>query len=263
MTIKVRVHPAYQHLKGFLKTLPATFAHNGETLKDDRNVIKIIEHDNLKLCIKSFVRVTTFNKYMYSWFRATKAKRSYKVARRLERHGIGTPQPVAYVEVYGAGHILKQAYYVSLYLPYDYDMADVLNKSIDCQEKILAAFAHEMATVVHPAGAWHNDLSPGNVLINRVDEDNWSFSLIDLNRLTFRRRIIPAKGLLNFKKLTNNPVTLAILAENYAVEKRRSPRFYSILLQRNNLRFSIFRSLTKKVLGVFKPRKKKRVNEEE
>lgn len=263
MNIKVIVNSDFKNAEGFMRTLPITFANNGQTLKDDRNEIKIIDYEGLKLCIKSFNRVTAFNRYMYSWFRATKAKRSYEVARRLEQANIQTPQPVGYVEVYGKWHILKKAYYVSLYLDHQLDMKDVLDKSIDCQEKILSSFAHEMATVVHPAGAWHNDLSPGNVLINQMDEDDWSFAFIDLNRLTFKRHILPTRGLINLKKLTNNPVALALMAEQYALSAKRSPRFYSILLQRFNLRFSIRRFFIKKVLGMFKPRKKQeRVVEE-
>lgn len=255
MNIKVRVNPEYKDTEGFLKNLPTIFANNGVTLKDDRNEIKIIQSGEHKLCIKSFNKVTAFNRYMYSWFRTTKAKRSYKVACRLIAAGIGTPAPVGYVEVYGRWRILTKAYYVSLYLDHKYDMKDVLEKTIDCQEKILTSFAREMATVVHPAGAWHNDLSVGNVLINPVGTDNWAFSFIDLNRLTFRRRIHSIKGLTNFKKLTNNPVALALIAEQYAIEANKSPRFYSLFLQRRNLSFSMRRFFTKKVLGVFKPRK--------
>ena len=257
MSSKVIVNPAFSHIKDFLKSLPVTFDKEGETLKNDRNEIKVIEHNNLNLCIKSFKRATIFNRFMYSWFRSTKAKRSYKVARRLEKHGIETPQPVGYVEVYGKWHILQKAYYISLYLDYDFDMKDVLDKTIDCQEKILSSFAKEMAAVVHPAGAWHNDLSAGNVLINKLGDDKWRFSFIDLNRLTFRRRILPVKGLANLKRLTDNPVALALMAESYAIEAEKSARLYSLLLQRNNLYYSVRRFYIKRILGVFKPRRRK------
>lgn len=256
--IKVRVNPEFKELRGFLKSLPTTFDQKGETLKDDRNEIKIIDSEGHALCIKSFKRVTVFNRYMYSWFRGTKAKRSYKVALRLMRSGIDTPHPVGYVEVYGKWHILQQAYYVSLYLDHQFDMKMVLDKNINRPEKILSSFAHYMAAVVHPAGAWHNDLSPGNILINPVGDEEWRFSFIDLNRLTFKRSILPVKGLANLKKLTNDPVALAILAKEYALEAERSARFYSLLLQRRSLHFTIRRFLIKNVLGVFKPRKKRK-----
>ena len=258
MRVKVKVKPKFNQIKGFIKSLPTTFKAEGKTLKNDRNEIKVIEHNGIKLCIKSFKKVTVFNRFMYSWFRGTKAERSYKTARRLEKHGINTPQPVGYIEVYGNWHILKEAYYISLYLDYDYDMGDVLNKTIDFQEKVLSEFAKEMASVVHPAGAWHNDLSKGNVLINRLGDNEWSFSFIDLNRLVFRRRILPIRGIANFKRMTNDSVALALIAEHYAIEADKNTRLYSLRLQRKNLYFTVRRFYIKRVLRVFKPKTKKR-----
>ena len=68
MNIKVIVNSDFKNAEGFMRTLPITFANNGQTLKDDRNEIKIIDYEGLKLCIKSFNRVTAFNRNMYSWF---------------------------------------------------------------------------------------------------------------------------------------------------------------------------------------------------
>ena len=256
MKPKVCVNPAFANVKGFMKSLPITFDENGETLKNDRNEIKVIQHDELKLCIKSFNRVTAFNRCMYSWFRATKAKRSYKVALGLEKRNINTPTPVGYVEVYGKWHILEKAYYVSLYQEHQYDMADVLEKDIAKQEDILTSFGRFMATEVHPAGVWHNDLSPGNVLINSNVNGGWDFSFIDLNRMEFRRHISTIRGLANLRKMTNKPVALSLMAEQYALSAQRHPQVFSILLLRWNLRFRVFRIFIKKILHTFKPRKK-------
>lgn len=68
------------------------------------------------------------------------------------------------------------------------------------------------------------------------------------------------KGLANFKKLTDNPVALALIAEQYAIEANRSARYYSLRLQRKNLYFSVRRFYIKRILGMFKPRKR-RTNE--
>lgn len=255
MRTKIRVNPAFAGVKGFMKSLPATFNDKGVTLKNDRNEIKIIKYGELKLCVKSFNRVTVFNRYMYSWFRSTKAKRSYKTALRLKKKNINTPAPIGYVEVYGNWGILQKAFYVSLYLEYDYDMADILDKNIAKQEVILTHFAQYMAQVVHPAGAWHNDLSPGNVLINKNEDEEWSFSFIDLNRMEFRRDISSFRGLSNLKKMTNQPVALSLMAEQYALVSKRNPQIFSFLLIRDNFIFAFRRFYRKKILHVFKTKK--------
>lgn len=256
MKIKVCVNPDFAKINDFMNSIPTIFNENGETIKKDRNEIKIIQHGELKLCIKSFNRVTVFNRYMYSWFRGTKAKRSYKVARKLEKLNINTPAPVGYVEVYGRWGILEKAFYVSLYQEHDYDMADVLGKSFCEQEVILSSFAEYMARVVHPAGAWHSDLSPGNVLINSKENGEWSFSFVDLNRMKFRGHISSFRGLINLKKLVNKPVTLSLMAEQYALAVDKNPQFYSVRLLKNNFFFEMRRYRIKRVLRTFKPRKK-------
>ena len=255
MRTKIRVNPAFAGVKGFMKSLPTTFNDRGVTLKNDRNEIKIIQHGELKLCVKSFNKVTVFNRYMYSWFRSTKAKRSYKIALRLKKKNINTPAPIGYVEVYGNWGILQKAFYVSLYLEYDYDMADILDKNIAKQEVILTHFAQYMAQVVHPAGAWHNDLSPGNVLINKNEDEEWSFSFIDLNRMEFKKNINSYQGLKNLKKMTNQPVALSLMAEQYALVYEKNPQLFSFLLMRNNFFFVFRRFYTKKILYKFKTRK--------
>lgn len=256
MKIKTKVNPDFSGLEDFMKSLPSVFENKGETIKDDRNEIKIIHQDELKLCVKSFKRVTVFNRFMYSWFRGTKAKRSYKIALHLEEVGINTPKPVGYVEVYGKWNIMEKAFYVSLYQEHDFDISKVLDKGIARQESILSSFAEYMALIVHPAGAWHNDLSQSNVLINENKANDWTFSFIDLNRMEFKKRISPAKGLSNLNKLTNEPIPLVLMAEQYALATNKSPRFFSYLLLRSNLFFYYKRFYTKKALSIFKPRKK-------
>ncbi|MDD3726900.1 MAG: hypothetical protein PHN40_00995, partial [Dysgonamonadaceae bacterium] len=63
-------------------------------------------------------------------------------------------------------------------------------------------------------------------------------------------------GLSNLKKMTNKPVALSLMAEQYALAAKKNPQFYSILLMRDNLFFGIRRSRIKRILHIFKPRKK-------
>lgn len=171
-----------------------------------------------------------------------------------------TPTPVGYVEVYGKGGILQKAFYLSLFYEYEYDLSDVLEKNLAKQEAVLSAFARYMAEVVHPAGVWHNDLNANNVLINSVGKDDWSFSFIDLNRTKIRATIPPVRGLQNFKKLTRQPVALTLVAEQYALAAERNPQIYSIFLMRRNFLYFIRRFYTKRVLSIFKPKKRRKKN---
>lgn len=110
MRTKIRVNPAYTGVEDFMKSLPTTFNDRGVTLKNDRNEIKIIQHGELKLCVKSFNKVTVFNRYMYSWFRSTKAKRSYKIALRLKKKTLIRLPPSAMLKCMVIGVFCKKPF---------------------------------------------------------------------------------------------------------------------------------------------------------
>ena len=90
---KIVFHTNISDLESLMRNLPEIFEKEGKTIKNDRNEIKIIEYRGIRLCVKSFNKVTAFNRLMYSWFRDTKAKRSYKTAKKLISLGINTPTP--------------------------------------------------------------------------------------------------------------------------------------------------------------------------
>lgn len=50
---------------------PLFFVRNGETLHEGRNVVKLIEIDGVKFVVKSYVRISTFSRILYSSNRPT------------------------------------------------------------------------------------------------------------------------------------------------------------------------------------------------
>lgn len=63
-----------------------------------RNVIKIFDVEGVAINIKSFKIPNSINKVAYRYFRKSKARRSYEYATILLEKGIGTPQPMAFLE---------------------------------------------------------------------------------------------------------------------------------------------------------------------
>ena len=104
---RITYHTNIPELKDFMQNLPDIFNTEGKTIKSGRNKIKIIEYGGVPLCVKSFIKVSIFNRIMYSWFRATKAKRSFQIAEKLIKKGIQTPFPMGYAEVTGKGSIIS------------------------------------------------------------------------------------------------------------------------------------------------------------
>ena len=64
------------------------FNSKGELIKGTRNTIKKINIENLIVNIKRFKSPNIFNKIAYTFFRSSKANRSYNYAKKLIDNGI-------------------------------------------------------------------------------------------------------------------------------------------------------------------------------
>ena len=92
------------------------FQSSGELFGNgDRNKIKLFKLDGKTINIKSFKIPNIINKIAYKYFRKSKARRSFEYATILLEKGIGTPQPIAFLENFNFLG-LKDSYYVSEHL---------------------------------------------------------------------------------------------------------------------------------------------------
>ena len=125
MTTHFVIHTKYAAIKTTLHEALLAFETSGEYVtKGDRNVIKKIEIEGQTYSIKKFKTPTIVQSLVYRFLRKSKAKRSFEYASLLIEKGIKTPHPVAFLENFGAG--LKDSYYVSEHIAYDFDFR-VLN----------------------------------------------------------------------------------------------------------------------------------------
>lgn len=208
--MKEQLNPLYSGLNDLLGHIREYFRDNGETIYKIRNEIKDIAYGDCKLNVKSFRIPSPFNRIIYSYFRKSKAERSYEYAMRLEKMGVLTPTPVAFKEYYRGG-LISDSYYISVSYPYDFTMRDVLEDRTDQKREILEQFAVYCWKVLHRNGVFHLDLSPGNILIRKVDAVGYEFSLIDLNRMKFCK-IDGLKGLQNLRQLHTTAENMSIIA---------------------------------------------------
>ena len=84
----------------------------------ERNTIKNLTSQNLNLNIKSFKVPHLINRIAYSFFRKSKANRSFEYANDLIKKGIKTPKPFAYFE-YSNLKLLHKSFYVSEQISYN------------------------------------------------------------------------------------------------------------------------------------------------
>ena len=136
--------------------------------------------------MKSFGPVS-FIRQMRTRRRGSKAKRSWLAAEYLNSRGVGTPDPVAYLERWERGR-LKDSYFIAAYIDDAETLRDALARLFDEQpecEKFLDLLEQVAQSVrtMHDAGFVHRDLGNTNILLERDGPGRWrDLRIVDLNR---------------------------------------------------------------------------------
>ncbi|MGQ7944781.1 lipopolysaccharide kinase InaA family protein [Flavobacterium sp. WC2509] len=180
-----------------------------------RNVIKLFELNDKTINIKSFKIPNLINKIAYRYFRKSKARRSFEYATLLLEKGIGTPQPIAYLENYNwLG--LKDSYYVSEHLSCDLTYRELVEiPDYPDHENILRQFT-QFSYHLHQKGIEFKDHSPGNTLIRKSTEGHYKFFLVDLNRMNFHEQMSFELRMKNLCRLTPVKEMVAVMSNEYA-----------------------------------------------
>ncbi|MEZ4875631.1 MAG: lipopolysaccharide kinase InaA family protein [Flavobacteriaceae bacterium] len=205
-------------------------------VKGDRNTIKKYPVEGVLVNAKKFKTPNLFQGLVYQFLRKGKARRSFEYAEKLIHLGIKTPFPVAYYERFSFG--LKESYYLSLHLEYDFDFRTLNhNPKWPHRKEILeqmATFTYQL----HERGIHFMDHSPGNTLLLEKEDGAYDFYLIDLNRIRFEKMNFHQR-MKNFRRLWLSKTMINIMAPVYAklygkpeAETHRLMTYYSRKFQR-------------------------------
>ena len=249
MNRSIEFNSEYIDYKDDILSLIENFsASNGQTIKDHRNIIKRFRLGNLDVNIKSFATPPMLNAFIYSFFRLTKAHRSFDYGKRLLKIGINTPTPICYCEYKSKG-LLNKSFYVSMQLEYDFPISEVINnENFPNRVKILNDFVL-FTFKLHENGINFLDHSPGNTLV-KMHNSRLIFYLIDLNRMKFEKMNF-TKRIMNFRRLTNDKEVLKIISKEYAkLSNRDDDEVFSLMVKYSNQFLSrrSFRKKLKKIL---------------
>lgn len=214
--MKTVIHPEYNHLASFILTLPDRFDLEGKIIHEGRNILKVFEVGQTRLVVKRFKKPHLINRVAYTYFRKSKACRSYTHAQEILRRGFLSPAPVAFLENKSGG-LLTDSYYVSIYEGDTSTVRDIMGGQVKGNESFLSQFAH-FAVRLHQAGIIHMDFSPGNILFKQEEEGNYTFSLVDINRLTFGE-VSSEKACMNLRRLCTSREVLSYIARAYAKDR--------------------------------------------
>lgn len=209
-------NPAFQNQRQVILNCIQNFQSSGIMLSDGkRNKIKIFELEGLKVSIKSFKKPNWFNKIIYRYFRKSKAERSFEFATILDELKIGTAKPIAYFEnisIFG----LNDSYFVCEHLDNVFEFRDIVeNENFENRIEIIRQFTRFTA-YIHEKGVEFLDHSPGNTLIRENKNKNYSFFLVDLNRMRFHKKLDFNTRMKNLSKITHKKDMIKIMSNEYA-----------------------------------------------
>lgn len=205
----------FQFLADFVGNLPRDFQSQGEVLYKVRNEVRKIEIEGVTVVVKKFKVPHFINRIAYTYFRKSKARRSYEYSETLLNNGFGAAQPIAYTEYFRNG-LLTDSYYVSLFCDYGRDFNEFRWSETDGREAVLRSFAQFTARM-HDAGIRHLDYGGGNILF-RETAIGAEFCLIDVNRLE-KGKVDIRKGCENFKLLYMKEGAFRFLMSEYALAR--------------------------------------------
>ncbi|QSW89750.1 Kdo domain containing protein [Flavobacterium endoglycinae] len=211
-----KVNPIFEASTALILDKIKTFNTSGTLFGNgDRNKIKLFSIDDKTINIKSFKIPNLINKVAYRYFRKSKAKRSFEFATILLEKGIGTPQPIAFLENFNLIG-LKDSYYASEHLITELTYRELVEiPDYPDHNNILRQFV-KFTFDLHEKGVEFLDHSPGNTLIKKIDDSKYEFFLVDLNRMNFHNAMSFEQRMNNFSRLTPKKEMIEVMSNEYS-----------------------------------------------
>lgn len=211
-----KVNPIFEASTALILDKIKTFNTSGTLFGNgDRNKIKLFSLDDKTVNIKSFKIPNLINKVAYRYFRKSKARRSFEFATILLEKGIGTPQPIAFLENFNLIG-LKDSYYASEHLITELTYRELVEiPDYPDHNNILRQFV-KFTFDLHEKGVEFLDHSPGNTLIKKIDDSKYEFFLVDLNRMNFHNAMSFEQRMNNFSRLTPKKEMIEVMSNEYS-----------------------------------------------
>lgn len=238
------IHPKYQNQQADILKLTHGFFDEGDlVVKGSRNTIKTNWLGREKVSIKFFKKPGALKSIIYSFFRSSKAKRSFEYANYLLEHGIATPFPVACIEERNTLGLLGNSFYICHQIEYDFTIRELIHDpKFPDRSTIIEQFT-EFTFRMHQAKVNFLDHSPGNTLIVDKRNGKYDFYLVDLNRMEFAELSIEQR-MDNFKKMWLSKQMLKTVAKKYAeLSGQPEEKLHQLLLETSS---QFKRKITKK-----------------
>ena len=199
---KIIINNSFDSFHDFILNIQSHFNNNTQTIHKARNELKIIQYKDLETVVKSFKTPNLLRRIIYTYFRDSKAKKSYDNSVKLQNF---TPKPIGYIEFFQNG-LINESYFISEKFEYDFTIREpLLDNTFKDREEIFKEFAR-FTFRLHQNNILHQDYSPGNILIKK-ENTGYIFKVVDINRMEFKELSLNDR-LKNFNKELNKMIKI-------------------------------------------------------
>jgi len=191
----------------------ALYEESNDIVQAGRNTLKKIHFEGVACVTKSFRKPSFPQNFSYGLFAKSKANKSYHNAEKLNNLGFLSPIPIGYFE-YRTGGKLTRSYYICEYEAETQTLQAILEKEAILDANLIQQFA-EYSHALHSKGILHRDFNPKNILVGKK-EDTYTFSLVDINRITWFSKLSLKQSMQSLSRLPFNDTTKKNLLTHYA-----------------------------------------------
>lgn len=200
--IDVRYQPLINEIECY-------FAQSKVVLQEDRNIVKEVVFGQETLVVKSYKKLGWLRGVVYTYLKKSKAWRAYEYGVRIAEF---TPEVIARIECFQP--LIGRSYLICRKFEANFDIRRPLLEG-EFKDRVqifqqFAAFVYQL----HQNHIFHQDLSPGNVLIKK-NQEGYVFKIIDINRMRFKTFSLQQRA-KNFNKLWADDMDLSVMLTAYA-----------------------------------------------
>lgn len=213
-TTRYTLHEQFHNCQDLLLNIKSYFKSSDELIHDARNKLKVIDFEGQQIVVKAFRVPNLLNQLVYGTLRDSKAKKSFEHSLKLQELQITCPMPIGYIEFHD-GLFLKESFFLSQRSNYDFTIREpLLVADWPDHDRIFRQFG-EFTADLHEKGVLHNDYSPGNILVTKLESGDYKFDLVDINRMRFGPLSYQEK-MKNLSKLWADESDMRLIATAYA-----------------------------------------------
>lgn len=195
--------PGHSALKQLIVSKQESWPQTHVLKRDKGTTVSLVHTPTAAIVIKHH-RLLTWRRWMDALIHGSPAQRAWRGAQLLEQSGFPIPRPLGVFERRIAG-VIRESWYCSeallRQLPLDLYWQRRQGQWSFRQRRFFLRALAEFLSAFHTAGLYAGDMRDANLLVGENGTTQWSFYLVDLDRVLYAAPLSQRRRLKNLVQL--------------------------------------------------------------